>query len=250
MIGDYHTHTRFSKFFHGKHSIEQMANAANSIGLKELAITDHGPRHVLFGVRKNALAKARKQVNAINDKGKVHVLLGLEANLISKDGKIDMRPQDAAYVDFVAMGFHRGTWSKFANIFNTKLCKSKQHNPQLIEENTAAYIAAIENNRIAFITHLQEYIRVDVKRVAQAAAKQGTYIELNNRHFKFTKQEIEDILTTDVKFIVNSDAHKASAVGEVSNILRIIKEYNIPTERIVNWDGKTVQLKKYKATQK
>lgn len=250
MVGDYHTHTKYSKFFHGKHTIEQMANAANSIGLKELAITDHGPKHMFFGINKHAMQHARSTVNAMNDRNKVKVYLGLEANLISKDGDIDMRPADAPYVDFVAVGFHRGTWSKFANIFNVNLCKCKQKDPKQIEINTQAYIRAMQKYSIAFLTHLQEYIRVDVKRVAEVAAACGTYIELNNRHFKFTEQEVKDMLSTNVQFIINSDAHKASAVGEVSRVLKLIDEYGIPKERIVNWDGKQVYLKPYMQIQK
>ena len=47
--GDYHTHTTYS---HGKGSVADNAAVASSKGLKQLAITDHGMRHIIFGVRK------------------------------------------------------------------------------------------------------------------------------------------------------------------------------------------------------
>lgn len=41
ILGDYHTHTVFS---HGHGSIEDNVKAAIKMGLKEIAITDHGFR--------------------------------------------------------------------------------------------------------------------------------------------------------------------------------------------------------------
>ena len=48
MIFDYHTHTTFS---HGKGSIEDNVKAAVAAGLSGIAITDHGPGHLTYGVK-------------------------------------------------------------------------------------------------------------------------------------------------------------------------------------------------------
>ena len=48
LTGDYHTHTVFS---HGKGTILENANEAKKIGLKEIAITDHGYGHHAFGIK-------------------------------------------------------------------------------------------------------------------------------------------------------------------------------------------------------
>ena len=47
FFGDYHTHTTYS---HGKGSVADNARAAAAVGLKEIAITDHGLRHIIFGI--------------------------------------------------------------------------------------------------------------------------------------------------------------------------------------------------------
>ena len=52
IYGDYHTHTTYS---HGKGSVEDNVKAAIAAGLREIAITDHGPRHLLAGVKKKRL---------------------------------------------------------------------------------------------------------------------------------------------------------------------------------------------------
>jgi putative hydrolase len=79
--------------------------------------------------------------------------------------------------------------------------------------------------------------------VAKAAADYGTYIELNAKKVHFTDDEIEKMLKTDVKFIVNSDAHSPNRVGEVSLVENMIKRLNFPTERIVNIDGRLPKMR-------
>ncbi|MBF1138496.1 MAG: PHP domain-containing protein [[Eubacterium] sulci] len=52
MTFDYHTHTTFS---HGTGSIEDNVKVAISKGLKALAISDHGPGHLTYGVKRSAI---------------------------------------------------------------------------------------------------------------------------------------------------------------------------------------------------
>ena len=52
LLADLHTHSKYSRFGHGKNSIEEMAIAANEMGLVEIGITDHGYKH-FFRTTKN-----------------------------------------------------------------------------------------------------------------------------------------------------------------------------------------------------
>ena len=46
------------------------------------------------------------------------------------------------------------------------------------------------------------------------------------------------MLDTDCNFIVNSDAHKLSAIGNFNRAEEIIKKYDVPQTRVVNLDKK------------
>ena len=61
LLADLHTHSKHSRFFHGKDSIMSMVYKANELGLQELAITDHGFKH-LFRTSKDKLYEDRKSV--------------------------------------------------------------------------------------------------------------------------------------------------------------------------------------------
>lgn len=233
VTGDYHTHTKYSKNLHAKHTILQMVEFADDLGLNSLGISDHGPKHLFFGIKKSNIDKARQQIDQINSSKKynVKVLMGIEANLIGKDGTIDLNQEQISKLDNLLVGFHKGAknniYSFFKSIFNPK----KQ-----IEINTNAYINCLNKYNVTILTHINDYIKVDVFKVASEAKKHGTLIELNNKHLNFTKEQAEDLVKSGCNFILSSDAHKKQSIARLENVLKFIETYNIPLERIVNVD--------------
>jgi len=230
IVGDYHTHSKYSKFRHGKNTIAEMVESAKTKGLKFLAITDHGPKHIPFGIRPKNIDKARCEIDEINNsQNGIKVYLGIEANLISKSGGIDLKQEQIDKLDILLVGFHRLALSDFVSLFNLRSDK-----PALVEKQTQAYINLVHRYDVDIITHPCEYILVDCKRLAEACAETDTLIELNNRHFRFTPEQMRDMLQTNCKFIISSDSHSKDNIANVSLALEMAKIYNIPEERIVN----------------
>ena len=227
---DYHIHSTYSKPFHAKHTIAQITEQAEKLGLQEIAITDHGPKHLLFGIKLNEFEKARAEVINADKSSKVKVYLGIEANIISKDGTIDIPDEYIQKLDILLMGYHKGTKCDFVRYF----FNAKRNSPKQIEKNTEAYINAINKYNIAIVTHINEYIKVDVKRVAEACAQKGTFIELNRKHLKFTKEDAAALVESGVNFVISSDAHNKKNVGLVGDCLKFIEENNIPLDRVKN----------------
>lgn len=78
---DYHTHTIFS---HGKGNIEDNVVSAIEKGLRGIAITDHGPGHLTYGMRKEDVPVMREIVNIMKEKYKeIEIYLGVEANVVN-----------------------------------------------------------------------------------------------------------------------------------------------------------------------
>ena len=233
ILADYHTHSTYSKWYHARHTIDQMAKQANKLGLTELAITDHGPKHFCFGINPKKLDKAKAEVQKANQKYKTNIYLGIEANIIGQDGSIDLSNDQIKKLDILLMGYHKGTKCDFIKYFNKKI----RNTPEQIEKNTLAYINAINKYNINIITHLNEYIKVDVARVAQACAQKGTIIELNRKHIRFSEQDAKDLLESGVNFVISSDAHNKHKIANPGDCLEFIKKYNIPLERVKNING-------------
>ena len=240
LFGDYHTHTIYS---HGTGNIEDNVKVAIEKGLKEIAICDHGPGHFLYGVKKKNIPLMKEEILRLNDKYSndgINILLGVEANIISFDGIIDMDDELIEYTDILLLGYHYGIVpSSFAdgigfyikNPLTKFLGLGKEKS---IELNTLAFIKAINNYKIDFITHPGAKVKLDIRELAKAAGKVGTALEINAKHGELSIESIKIAMEEDVKFIVNSDAHTPEDVGNIEKSLERIKNANLTFDRIKN----------------
>ena len=252
LTGDYHTHTVYS---HGKGQIIDNAVVAKEKGLKELGISDHGFAHPAFGLTGRKLSKMRNECDIATTKTGVKVLLGIESNIIGTDGTCDLKEKYYDYFDIFLAGIHKfvlfkfGTWFSlaFPDLFATWL-KKQTVSESLIKTNTKTFINVIKKNPVDVITHLNFCCFADPVEVAKVASDYGTYLELNSKKVHLSDKQLSRILDTDVKFIINSDAHSPDRVGEFSLVTNMLERVNIPRERIVNIDGKlpTFRFKSYK----
>lgn len=228
LLADLHTHSKNSRFKHGKSSIEEMAIEANEIGLVEIGITDHGYSH-LFRTSKAKLKEARAIVDEINKWSKTKVLLGIEADIISDDGTLDLDNETLALLDILIISYHRMTSTNFANFFGfaKKSNESKQ-------KCTNAFVNAIKKYPVTIVAHLDSILTTDLYEIGKACREHGTMVEINNRHTKWTQKQIDDLLASECMFVVSSDAHAREDIGRVDKAYEIIRKYNIPSERIAN----------------
>lgn len=238
--GDYHTHTVHS---HGKGTIEDNVVAAINKGLKEIAITDHGFKHLLYNVKRSKWDAIRAEADEVRQKyPQINIYLGLETNLNSGYGNIDIKPSDMDKLDLVVCGYHRFVASMsvpdffrfhIPNLWSDMWGKSAK---KLIVKNTDAYISAIEKFDIDIVSHMNYGAEVDCKEVAKACAHFGTYVELNGKRVNIPDKDIEAIAQTGAEFICDSDAHSADRVGDMSIGQSVIERLSLPYEKIANWE--------------
>lgn len=228
LISDYHTHSKYSRFFHGKNSIMEMAISANSMGLSEIGITDHGFKH-LFRTNKAKLKRARAEINEINSWSNTKVLLGVEADIISEDGLIDVDNETLAMLDILIVGYHRMIKTDFAgyfgNVANTEEARKRC---------TRAFINAINKNPVTIVSHLDSVLKTDLYEIGCACRDKNVLVEINSRHNNWTQEQVDALVDSGCLFVVSSDAHKRDDVGRVENAFDIIRKYNIPTEYVIN----------------
>ncbi len=232
LIADYHTHTAYS---HGKGSIEANALAAIAKGLNCVAITDHGPGHKFYGVRRAKFAKMREETDALNAKyaGKIKILLGLELNLLSLEGYTDY-PEDSAHLfDFFLMGYHRGVIPKSGLLSFT----IKKRAPSAIARNTRALCLALARFPIKIVSHPGEYIPLDISMLAKASVKTGAALEINASHPSITADQIRLARAEGARFVLSSDAHTPEKVGDFGAALRLAMEAGLKEDDIVNAGG-------------
>ena len=250
LIGDYHTHTKYSRH-HAKGSVEDNVRVAYEKGLRQIAITDHGFNQKMYGVRRCDIPNVKKDIENATEMYPVEVLLGVEANIISSFGDIDIVPEDYDNLDIVLCGFHRVVKSttrkqQLSFVVKNILCEIFHHtSKKQREKNTNAYINAMRNYDIDIITHLNHACKVDVEKVARVAKETNTYIELNGKRLGMTDEEILTCYNMGCKFVINSDAHSPSRVGDCHLGLQAALRLRIPDSAIANYNN-IIALKKEK----
>ncbi len=195
--GDLHCHTTASD---GHQTVLEMARAAQARGYEYVAITDHSASHG-FGnhVTPDELRRQIERVAKANDKlDDFLVLSGSEVNILP-DGSLDYADELLAELDWVIASAHTSFGMTEA-------------------EMTARIVTAIENPRVRAIGHptgrmlgRREPYAVDMDAVIEAAARTGTFLEINANPNRRDLSDVHARAAADagVKLLIDSDAHRA-----------------------------------------
>ncbi len=234
MIYDHHTHTTFS---HGKGSIEDNVKVAVEKGLKSIAITDHGPGHLTYGIDKDKIKVMRNEIERLKlVYPQIEILLGVEANTIRTAPYIDLTEEDKKELDIVLAGYHFGILKAgmIPNYINSRTGLFGGETSSLKVANTAMIMNALYENDIAILTHPGDKGPFDIEDIAKACQDTDTMIEINAKHKHLTIDEIKIAAKYDVKFVIGSDAHVSSKVGSFEEPLMRALQAGLEPERIVN----------------
>ena len=247
LTGDYHTHTPYS---HGKNTVLENTIAAKKLGLKEIAITDHGFNHLLFGLKRSRLGDLRAEIEEAKRLTGLNVLMGMESNLISLDGQTDMKESDLPYFDIYLCGIHEVLkYSGLSDAYNIMFKNyvaykmGKRPSEKVIQKTTRAYVSAVKKNPIDILTHINYKCCCDLKEVAQVCADYGTYIEINTKKRHVSAEELNLMASTGVRFVIDSDAHSADRVGDTAIAEQLLAEADVSLEQIDNIDGRRPEFR-------
>lgn len=238
---DYHVHSLLPTSSHAKSNIEEIALEAIKKGLKEIAISNHGLSHALYGFRKKHISQLKAEIKAVNEKyPEIKVLFGVEANILSMKGDTDIVQEILDNCDVILCGYHLFVKYKgFNDFFNFVILnylakkfgfrKEKQR-----KINTKAIVEAMNKNKMHVLTHPGRKLVYDIEEIAKAASKNNVLLEINNNCNSLSIEEIKQCEKYNVKYIINSDSHIKDTVGNCQAGLKRAAEADLSIEKIVN----------------
>lgn len=217
---DLHMHTVAST--HAYSTLRDYVLQAQTCGVKLLAITDHGPD----------MADAPHYWHFVNMKiwprviDGIGVLRGIEANIKNLQGEIDCSGPMLGSIDIIVAGFHEPVFP-----------------PQDEATHTEAMIAAMAGGLVHIISHPgNPNYPIDIRAVAEAAAKYDVALELNNSSFTTSRKGSEPncrkvaeaVRDAGGRIALGSDSHTAFTLGQFDHCLRIMQEVDFPQDRVLN----------------
>jgi DNA polymerase (family 10) len=220
--GDLHCHTTLSD---GRNTLEEMAAGARARGYAYLAVTDHSATHG-FGndVTAKALAKRIEEVRALDPElARFRLLAGSEVN-IGVDGSLDYPDELLEELDWVMASVH--TSFRIGE-----------------RAMTERIVAAIENPLVDCIGHLTGRLilrrrgyELDIERVIEAAAANGTMLEINANPNRRDLPERWARLAAEagVMIAVNTDAHGVDTMANIAYGIATARRAWLTADQIAN----------------
>ena len=234
MTFDYHTHTTFS---HGKGSIEDNVKVAISKGLKALAISDHGPGHLTYGVKRSALPVMRAEIDRLKEVyPEIDLYLSVEANVLNCGNHVDVNAEDLKYLDFLHAGYHYGVLHGYCinNWLDFRKAYPESWGKKMLVKNTDMCVKCIYENDLKIFTHPGDKGRFDIAEIAKACEDKGTWLEINMKHPFLDYEGIKTASKYDVSFVTSRDAHRPENVGLYEGGLGRAYIARLDFDRIVN----------------
>lgn len=196
--GCLHNHTLASD---GQDTLAAMAQAATELGLEWLGIADHSKSSFQAnGLDVKRLEKQIEEIQSLNlKKTKCTLLSGTECDIL-KGGKLDFPDSLLKELDYVVASVHSGFTSDE-------------------KEMTDRILRAIENPHVTCLGHLtgrllleREAYPVNIPKILDAAAANGTWIELNANPWRLDLDWRWWHKARDLGILccINPDAHKTS----------------------------------------
>jgi DNA polymerase (family X) len=203
LRGTFHCHTTASD---GHNSLEEMAAAAQALGLQYLGIADHSRSSIqargLDATRLRTQAAAIRKLN--REFENFRLFSGVECDIL-RDGALDFDDELLAELDYVIASVHSAFTLSEADM-------------------TRRIIRAMSNPFVTMLAHptgrlllKRDPYAVDIPAIIEAAAETGTWIEINAapkrldldwRWWPLAKEK-------GVKCVINPDAHRTERLQEL-----------------------------------
>lgn len=194
-----HCHTIYSD---GKNTIEEMALAADGIGMKYLTITDHSPSAFYArGVKTDRLKAQWEEIARVQEKVRVRLLKGTESDIL-EDGSLDYPDTILEQLDIIIASIH---------------VRAKMD----IDQMTRRILGAMRSPFFKIWGHplgrlilSRPPLECHMEKVLDTIAGSAAAIEVNGdpRRLDLEPRWVRAARQRGIKFVVSTDAHSTNAL--------------------------------------
>ena len=200
--GMVHCHTTYSD---GKHSLEAMVLAAESMGMKYITITDHSPTaSYAGGVTIDRLKRQWDEIAEVQERVKIKILRGTESDIVAS-GKLDYPDRILEQFDVIVASIH------------SRYKMDKQRMTERIVTAMREPVFKIWGHALGRLLQRRPAFECDVERVLDVIAESRAAIEINGDPYRLDLEPrwVREARKRKIKFVISVDAHSTGALNNV-----------------------------------
>jgi DNA polymerase (family 10) len=229
--GDLHAHTKETD---GRHTLEEMAQAAQQQGYDYLAITDHSKRvTMVHGLNAKRLAKQIEAIDRLNEKlDGITLLKGIEVDIL-EDGSLDLPDDILKELDLTVCAVH----------YKMNLSRTKQ-TERIVQAMDNPYFHILAHPSGRLINERKPY-ELDMERVMEAAKDRGCVLELNAHPVRLDLTDRDCKMAKDmgVKVAIATDAHSTADLNLIRFGVDQARRGWLEPGDVINTESRTKLLK-------
>jgi len=219
--GMVHCHTTYSD---GRNTVEEMALAAQSMGIKYMTITDHSPTaHYARGLEIDRLKLQWDEISRVQEKVSIKLLRGTESDIL-RDGALDYPDSVLDKFDVIIASIHN----------RYKLDE---------EEMTRRVINAMKNpmfkiwgHPLGRLVQRRPPIACRLEKILDVIAESAAAIEISGDPHRLDLEPkwIKEARKRSLKFVISTDAHSTSDLENLKFGIGIARRGGVRRGEVLN----------------
>jgi DNA polymerase (family 10) len=200
--GMVHCHTKYSD---GKNSVAEMVQAAESMGMKYITITDHSPTAFYAnGVKIDRLQRQWEEIDLVQEQTKVKILKGTESD-ITQDGSLDYPDWILEQFDVIVASIHS---------------RYKMNEDQMTRRVVTAMrqpVFKIWGHALGRLIEKRPPFDCRVEEILDVIAESRAAIEINGDPYRLDMEPrwVREARKRGIKFVISVDAHSTGALNNL-----------------------------------
>src|SRR6185503_13012491 len=200
--GMVHCHTTYSD---GRNTVEEMARAAQEMGMKYMTITDHSPTaHYAGGLNLDRLERQWDEISRVQEDVSIKLLRGTESDIL-RDGALDYPDRILEKFDVIIASIHNRY--KLDEDQMTRRVISAMKNP----------FFKVWGHPLGRLVQRRPPIACRVEEILDVIAESGAAIEISGDPHRLDMEPrwTREARKRHIKFVISTDAH---SISELQNL--------------------------------
>jgi DNA polymerase (family 10) len=222
--GMVHCHTTYSD---GKHTIEEMARAAEAMGMKYVTITDHSPTAFYAGgVTLDRLKRQWEEIDEVQEKVKIKILRGTESDIVA-NGHLDYPDTILEKFDVIVASIH--SRYKMDSAKMTKRIVTAMRQP----------VFKIWGHALGRLIERRPPFECDLDQILDVITESRAAIEVNGDPWRLDMEPrwIREARKRRIKFVISVDAHSTGAMNNLKYGVAIARRGWLRRSEVLNTLG-------------